>query len=186
MWIIFLTISLRVDQICLLPGSFHQGLDPHLQRDPLHRSSPDSTLHLVLPGEIGEHNVSEATRAAIRYATRRWAASGSPEHHKLKGFFFFFFYFLFLQSHTLGGRNLELSKIGCVPVFRPVPYPPLWKSLMVKKTLSHIIRSTRKMALVQFLKGKSCIFPKHIWLHHSLNGHFISYQSRSAFWGLYH
>ena len=84
--------------------------------------------------------------------------------------FFFFFYFLFLQSHTLGGRNLELSKIGCVPVFRPVPYPPLWKSLMVKKTLSHIIRSTRKMALVQFLKGKSFTFPKHIWLHHFLNG----------------
>ena len=85
------------------------------------------------------------------------------------------YFFLFFNSHSLGGKNLELSKIGCVPVFGPVPFPHLGKSLMVKETLSHIIRSARKMALVQFLKGKSCIFPKHIWLHHSLNGHSISY-----------
>ena len=116
-------------------------------------------------GHQGCHQICHPQMSCLRIT---WTS-------QTEGFFFFFFYFLFLQSHTLGGRNLELSKIGCVPVFRPVPYPPLWKSLMVKKTLSHIIRSTRKMALVQFLKGKSCIFPKHIWLHHSLNGHSISY-----------
>ncbi|XP_044768169.1 probable histone H2B 4, partial [Neomonachus schauinslandi] len=39
-----------------------------------------TAVRLLLPGEIGKHAVSEASKAVISYTLRQWAASGPPDH----------------------------------------------------------------------------------------------------------
>ena len=80
-------------------------------------------------GHQGCHQIHHLQMSCLRTT---WAS-------QTKGFFF-------LQSHSLDGKDLELSKIGCALVFGPMPFILLLKPFNFEgNTISHyqIHRNTR-------------------------------------------